>query len=116
MSDDDCETSPAAFYGPQYARFASTIAAELRREVYGTDLGQQGWRGAAEQAGLVASLCLSKSSHLLDVACGSAGPSLDLVERVGCRLTAVDVEEAAVSQATKDAASRGLQDSVKAIS
>ena len=38
------------FYGPQYARFGSGLAAELRREVYGEDLGQQGWRTAAEQA------------------------------------------------------------------
>jgi hypothetical protein len=27
------------FYGPQYARFGSALAAELRREVYGEDLG-----------------------------------------------------------------------------
>ena len=30
------------FYGPQYARFDSDLAAELRREVYGEDIGQQG--------------------------------------------------------------------------
>ena len=38
------------FYGPQYARFDSALAGELRREVYGEDIGQQGWRTAAEQA------------------------------------------------------------------
>jgi SAM-dependent methyltransferase len=116
MSDDNSQTAPEAFYGPQYARFATAAAAEIRREVYGIDLGQQGWRGAEEQAGLGASLGLSEGAHLLDVACGSAGPSLDIVERVGCRLTAIDVEEAAVIQATKDALSRGLRASVTAIS
>ena len=84
MSDNDLPTTAhSAFYGPQYARFATAAAAEIRCEVYGTDLGQQGWRGADEQAGLVTSLRLSEQSHLLDIACGSAGPSLDLVVRVG---------------------------------
>jgi SAM-dependent methyltransferase len=116
MSDNDLPTTAlGAFYGPQYARFATAAAAEIRCEVYGTDLGQQGWRSAEEQTGLVMSLCLSEQSHLLDIACGSAGPSLDLVERVGCRLTAVDVEEAAIAQATADAVSRGLSEAVTAI-
>ena len=51
MSDDDLPTAAAdAFYGPQYGRFGTDEAAEIRREVYGIDLGQQGWRGAEEQA------------------------------------------------------------------
>ena len=116
MSDRGSPTTPlGTFYGPQYARFATATAAEIRREVYGIDLGQQGWRGADEQASLVASLQLSEDSHFLDVACGSAGPSLDIVERIGCRLTAVDVEEAAIAQAAADAKSRGLGEAVTAI-
>jgi SAM-dependent methyltransferase len=35
-------------YGPQYARFASPLAVEMRREVYGEDIGQQGWRTATD--------------------------------------------------------------------
>ena len=38
------------FYGPQYTRFASALAVEMRREVYGEYIGQQGWRTAAEQS------------------------------------------------------------------
>ena len=30
------------FYGPQYSRFATALAARMRREVYGEDIGQQG--------------------------------------------------------------------------
>ena len=113
MSDD--VPAQEAFYGPQYARFATATAAEIRREVYGIDLGQQGWRGVDEQVGLATSLRLSQDSHLLDVACGSAGPSLDIVEQTGCRLTAVDVEADAVVQATRDASARGLREAVNAI-
>ncbi len=117
MSDDDLPTAAAdAFYGPQYGRFGTDEAAEIRREVYGIDLGQQGWRGAEEQAALVMSLRLSEGSRLLDIACGSAGPSLDLVHRARCHLTAIDAEEAAIAQAKADAVSRGLGESVTAIS
>ena len=38
------------FYGPQYARFHSPIAAEVRREVFGEDIGQLNWQTEAERA------------------------------------------------------------------
>src|SRR4051812_25712497 len=78
------------FYGPQYARFGSALAAELRREAFGEDLGQQGWRTAEEQAEIASLLGLAPDDRVLDVACGAGGPSLDLVERTGCRLTGLD--------------------------
>ena len=48
--DDGRVSGGSSFYGLRYARFGSTLAAELRREVYGEDLGQLGWRTAPEQA------------------------------------------------------------------
>jgi SAM-dependent methyltransferase len=98
------------FYGPQYARFGSALAAELRREVYGEDLGQQGWRTATEQAEIAQLMGLASDSHVLDVACGTGGPSLALVERTGCRLTGLDLEAAAIAYAQTQAAARGLGD------
>jgi hypothetical protein len=85
------------FYGPQYTRFGRVLAAELRREVYGEDIGQQGWRSAAEHAEIVDSLGLGPGSRILDVACGAGGPSLALVERTGCRLIGLDVEAAGIA-------------------
>jgi SAM-dependent methyltransferase len=96
------------FYGPQYARFGSALAAELRREVYGEDIGQQGWRTASEQAEIAELLRPGADGHVLDVACGSGGPSLALVERTGCRLTGLDVEPAAIAHAQAQASARGL--------
>jgi SAM-dependent methyltransferase len=98
------------FYGSQYARFGSVLAAELRREVYGEDIGQQGWRTAAEQAEVVDSLGLGPASHVLDVACGAGGPSLALVERTGCRLIGLDVEAAGIAHAEAQSSARGLAD------
>jgi len=80
------------FYRERYARIGSELAAELRREVYGTDNGQMNWRTAAEQAEIAEFLRLGQTRHVLDVACGSGGPSLALIEGTRCRLTGVDLE------------------------
>jgi SAM-dependent methyltransferase len=50
--------------------------------------------------------------HVLDVACGAGGPSLDLAERTGCRLTGLDLEPAGIARAEVEAAARGLADRV----
>jgi SAM-dependent methyltransferase len=98
------------FYGPQYARFTSPLAAEIRRAVYGLDLGQQGWRTVAEQAEVAGLLGLGPGSRALDIACGSGGPSLDLALRTGCRITGLDVEAGAIAYALAQASARGLAD------
>lgn len=98
------------FYGPQYARFDNALAVALRREVYGEDLGQQGWRSAAEQAEIADLLELGPDRHVLDVACGAGGPSLALIERAGCRLTGLDAEAAGIERARAHASARGLAD------
>jgi SAM-dependent methyltransferase len=96
------------FYGVQYARFESEVATSIRREVYGEDLGQQGWRTLDEQ-NIIANLILESSPcHALDIACGSGGPSLALVKQTGCRLTGVDVEATGIERAGQQAIAQGL--------
>lgn len=97
-----------AFYGPQYARFHTPLAQELRTEVYGQDFGQQGWRTTAEQEEIVDLLRLREDASVLDVACGAGGPSLALVERTHCRLRGLDAEAGGIAQATAQAEARGL--------
>lgn len=101
-----CLSGHFDFYGPQYARFDGERAQELRREVYGEDIGQQGWRSAAEQRELADFLRLGPDIHVLDVGCGAGGPSLALVEGTGCRLTGLDAEAAGIAHA-QDHAARG---------
>jgi SAM-dependent methyltransferase len=98
------------FYGAQYSRFASPLAAQMRREVYGEDIGQQGWRTAAEETQIADLLGLGPESRALDVACGSGGPSLALVERTGCHLTGLDSEAEGIAHAVSQASARGLAD------
>jgi SAM-dependent methyltransferase len=108
MADDPAESRRFDFYGAQYARFAGDLAKAMRREVYGEDLGQQGWRTAAEEAEIAEAIRCGRESRVLDIACGSGGPSLALVERSCCRLTGIDREAAAIAYATAEAEARGL--------
>jgi SAM-dependent methyltransferase len=98
------------FYGGHYGRFDSKLAAEVRREVYGEDLGQTGWRTAAEQAEIADLLRLGPDSRVIDIACGAGGPSLALVERTGCQVTGVDIEPTGIAHANAEARVRGLAD------
>ena len=95
------------FYNAQYARFGSKLAAEVRREAYGEDLGQQDWRTLAEQNEIIALISQRPNTHFLDVACGSGGPALALAAHTGCRLTGVDIEAAGITQAISLAAALG---------
>jgi SAM-dependent methyltransferase len=98
------------FYSVRYAYTDSELAGKLRREVYGEDIGQQNWCTAAEQTEIANLLRVAQASHVLDVCCGSGGPSLALAERTGCRLTGVDLEDAGIACAQSQASARGLAD------
>jgi SAM-dependent methyltransferase len=102
------EGSRFEFYRAQYQRFWGELAAEMRREVYGEDLGQQGWRNSVEEEQITKLLGLAPGCRLLDVACGSGGPSIAMAERSGCQVIGIDIEPAAIAHAHALAARRGL--------
>jgi SAM-dependent methyltransferase len=62
------------FYAVKYASFGSDAAVALRRDIFGDDIGQEGWATAAEYAEIADLLELGRTSHALDVCCGSGGP------------------------------------------
>jgi SAM-dependent methyltransferase len=98
------------FYAVKYASFGSDDAVALRREVFGDDIGQEGWTTSAEYAEMADALAVSRLSHVLDVCCGSGGPALAVIQRTGSRLTGIDRETAAVAYAQTQASSRGMAD------
>src|SRR5262249_48915918 len=53
-------------------------------------------------------LGVGAKTHLLDVCCGSGGPSLAAIQRTGCRLTGIDRECAAIAYAQAQASSHGM--------
>ena len=111
--EEEREGDGSDFYSAHYARFESRLAAETRREVYGEDLGQTGWRTLEEQGEIVALIGEQSPSHLLDIACGSGGPSLAMVSSTSCQLTGVDIEPEAVAEAKHRALAMGLSDNVE---
>ena len=88
------------------------LYAEIRAEAFGEDIGQQSWLSAEEQDRLIAWLDLRPEHLLLDVACGSGGPTLRIAERTGCRVQGIDLEAAAVTVAQAWVRERGLTDRV----
>ncbi|WP_242203025.1 class I SAM-dependent methyltransferase [Aestuariivivens insulae] len=95
-------------YGPQYSNFVTNLYKEIRQETYGSDIGQNGWITQEEQDLFIEWLSLDKEDVLLDVACGSGGPTLRLAERMGCFITGVDIHEDGIKAAKKQAKEKDL--------
>ena len=100
-------------YDANYKNFETELYAEIRRDAFGDDIGQSSWITADEQDRTLPMLNLSPGKTLLDVACGSGGPALRLVEATGCSLVGVDVHGDAVATGNSLAAQRGLSERVE---
>ncbi len=95
-------------YGAQYGNFRSGVLAAVRAEAFGEDFGQNGWQTADESDQFIASLALGPASRLLDVACGSGGPSLRIAAKSGASVVGVDLHADGIATARSVAAERGL--------
>lgn len=96
-------------YGAQYGNFDNEVVAKVRQEAFGEDIGQTGWLTTREQDLFIGRLQLGPEQHLLDVACGSAQPTLRIAEKTGCHITGVDIDDRAISNAINAAKKRGLE-------
>ena len=99
---------PAGHYNANYGNFETELYAQIRREAFGEDIGQNSWLTAEEQDRFLEWLDISPGKTLLDVACGAGGPALRIAARTGCSVVGVDVHEQAVTTASSLAAQRGL--------
>lgn len=97
------------YYAAHYRGFAADLQAEVRRQAFGEDIGQNSWLTADELERFSRRLVLPPSARLLDVACGSGGPALQLAETTGCEIVGVELEPATVANATHNARERGLE-------
>lgn len=89
------------------------VLALTRRETFERDVGQNSWIDADDLDVYAERLGLTASSHLLEVATGSGGPTLHTAQTTGSRVTGVDVNGLGVAAATAEAAERGLADRVR---
>lgn len=89
-------------------REAIELYAEIRREVFDEDCGQNSWMTAKEQDGFLEKLELRPGARVLDVASGSGGPALRLARRARCQILGIDVVEQRVDNANAAARDVGL--------
>ncbi len=107
---DDTIRPDTGYYDDTYVHADDALKAAVRRDAFGEDIGQFSWLTAAEHREFVVWLGLGASSEVLEVASGSGGPALFLVEEVRCRLTGVDLHADGVRAANAAAERRGLAD------
>jgi SAM-dependent methyltransferase len=100
-------------YGTSYGGFAEAVYAEVRREAYGDEVGQASWLTREELDRFGADLQLGDSSRLLEVASGSGGPALHLVQTTGCEVVGIDMTEEGVANANRLASEAGFADSAR---
>lgn len=96
------------YYDSQYAHIAAQVNADVRRDTWGQDIGQNSWLTVDEYRTFIEWLELNPDSATLEVGSGSGGPALFLVETTGCRLVGVDVNEHGVANGNRLAQERGL--------
>jgi SAM-dependent methyltransferase len=102
------EPEATSHYGSYYRDFAADVYAEIRREEFGEDIGQNNWQTRAELDGFAAQLELGPDVQLLDVACGAGGPGLHLARVSGCAVTGVDREAAGLANGRRLARETGI--------
>jgi SAM-dependent methyltransferase len=96
-----------------YGHFSDPVLDAIRKETFGTDIGQNSWLTVDEYERLLPWLALTAESHALEVASGSGGPALYLARSTGCRVTGIDANESGVATATEMAARSGDSDRVR---
>ncbi len=87
-------------YSRVYSHFGDPIYAQIRAEAFGDDIGQNNWSTAAEHRRFLAWLELTSTDRMLDVCCGSGGPTVYLAQESGCRALGVDASAEAVAHGT----------------
>jgi cyclopropane fatty-acyl-phospholipid synthase-like methyltransferase len=107
MGKSNSPTS-SGHYDANYGNFHTDLYAQIRREAFGEDIGQNSWLTSDEQDKFLQWLDLSPGKLLLDVGCGAGGPALRVATNTGCSVVGIDVHEQAVTTARSLAAQRGL--------
>ena len=95
-------------YDAQYGQFSTELYAEIRREAFGEDIGQNSWLTAEEHDLFIGWMAVQPGSRVLDIACGSGHTTLRIAERTGCTVHGLDIHQSAVAEARAAAAQGGL--------
>ena len=97
-------------YNSTYGNFEEQVLAEIRRETYGEDIGQNSWITIDEYDTFYSWLNLSAGDHVLEIASGSGGPALYLAMKFKCRITGLDINEEGIKTASQSAVNANIAD------
>jgi SAM-dependent methyltransferase len=103
-------SNPVDLYDSTYGNFRKQVLAEIRRETYGVDIGQNSWITTDEYDKFYNWLNLSTGDHVLEVASGSGGPALYLAKKFGCRITGLDINEEGIKTANQHTVDANIPD------
>jgi SAM-dependent methyltransferase len=95
-----------------YSHFTEQVFDAVRKETFGTDMGQNSWTTVDEFDRFINSLNVTSSDRVLEVASGSGGPALYLAKKIGCHVTGIDANSSGIQTATKLAEASPQSDSV----
>jgi len=95
-------------YNSTYGNFQAQVLAEIRRETFGEDIGQNSWITTPELDLFYSWLDLAPHDHILEIASGSGGPALYLARKFHCRITGLDINEEGVSTANQQASDQNI--------
>jgi SAM-dependent methyltransferase len=105
-------TKRVDLFDSTYSHFSRHVLETIREETFGQDIGQNSWNTVEEYDRFLSWLDVQREQHVLEVASGSGGPACYLAQRLGCRVTGIDANEAGVEAAAQRAASLNLADRV----
>jgi SAM-dependent methyltransferase len=95
-------------YNSTYGNFQEQVLAEVRRETYGEDIGQNSWITTDEYDAFYSWLNLSAGDHVLEIASGSGGPALYLAKKFKIQITGIDINEEGIKTANQAAANASI--------
>jgi SAM-dependent methyltransferase len=95
-----------------YSNFTKAVLDAIRKETFGTDIGQNSWLTVDEYERWLPWLNLKGESHLLEVASGSGGPARYVARATACHVIGIDANESGVATASQLAAESGDSDRV----
>jgi SAM-dependent methyltransferase len=96
-----------------YSHFTDPVLDAIRKDTFGTDIGQNSWVTVDEYERLLPWLDVAADKHVLEVASGSGGPARYLARTTGCRVTGIDANESGVATASQMAARAGEAERVR---
>jgi ubiquinone/menaquinone biosynthesis C-methylase UbiE len=101
-------SAPVDLYDNAYGHYDADVYRQVRLATYGQDLGQTGWATTEESNEIPRTLQLTRSSHVLEIGCGSGRYALQIASTLGCRVLGLDLNVPGIQNAQRLAAAQNL--------